>query len=179
MSMENAILEHASALRELGQAMKDAAMMNAEVAKLNGEMLLAQARQVGAVGNVLTPDTNFGTGDKAAPADAVKADADLEDSVSKVEQKATAEKKLADEKAAKQKEIEAAQQADIDHQAKQKAADDKVLDYKADVVPALLALQKKTGGLKDLLTKFGVAKGDQLKAEQYADIVAQANKLAA
>lgn len=156
MSMEQAILEHASALRELGQAMKDAAIMNAEVAKLNGEMLLAQARQI-----VVADDVSLTDDQKAANKVEQKAQAETKKSVSAV---VSSEQKQDPATATTEETI---------------GTDDKVLDYKDDVTPVLLALHKKTGGLKDLLTKFGVAKGDQLKPEQFADIVAQANALLA
>lgn len=57
----------------------------------------------------------------------------------------------------------------------------KALDYKTDVRPVLLALAKKAGqpALKDLLTKYGAATGDKLTADQFAGIVADANALIA
>ena len=162
MSMEQAILELAGGMKELAVAVREAAMMNAECTKLNGEMMLAQARQFNTVGNVLTPED------------------EMEEAVTKVENKQAlqAQEKEIGEKA---KQAQEKQLADAAAKEDDKLidADDKVLDYKADVVPPLLALEKKNKGLKALLTEFGVTKGDQLKPEQYPAIIARATALAA
>jgi len=55
------------------------------------------------------------------------------------------------------------------------------LDYTKDVQPLLVELGKVKGreAVKNLLTKFGVAKGNELKADQFDDVVAEANTLMA
>lgn len=170
MSMEQAILELAGGMKELAVAVREAAMMNAECTKLNGEMMLAQARQIVFADSAPTADT------------------ELEEAITKVEQKAkgTTQKEAAEKQDALEKE-RALAKAEAERNAAEAAkdddnligADDKVLDYKADVTPVLIELHKKKAGLKDLLAKFGVTKGDQLKPEQFADIVAQAKVLLA
>ena len=51
------------------------------------------------------------------------------------------------------------------------------LDYKTEVRPVLLALHKAKGkdALAALLKKYEVSNGDQLKALQFAPILADAN----
>lgn len=159
MSMEQAILELAAAFRENTAALQASTSASNEATKSYADVMAGYGAAVEA----------YKASDKGG------SDAEMEEAVTKVEKAAKSEKKGIE--AVKEKLDE--RLADTIDQASLIGADDKVLDYKADVVPALLALQKKTGGLKDLLTKFGVTKGDQLKAEQYADIVAQANQLAA
>lgn len=162
MSMEQAILELAAAFRENTVALQESTAASKEATNSYADVMASYGAAV----------------EVYAASGTAKPDAELEEAVTKVEKAAIKQSKKdldhnPELKAAIDKAAAAAEDDNLI------GAEDKVLDYKADVVPALLALQKKTGGLKDLLTKFGVTKGDQLKAEQYADIVAQANKLAA
>ena len=131
MSLEQAILEHASALREVAAAIRERnAPINAVVAQIS--------EAVEEVKNFATEPAD------QAKAEEVKPDAELETAVQQVEQEEAA-----------------------------------ALDYKTDVRPVLLALNKAKGAdaLKGLLGKYGAATGDKLDAEHYAAIVADAKAL--
>ena len=156
MSMENAILEHAAALRELSAAIK---MMYAG----RGDALALPASQGGTVKEALA------TIAAAEPEQILAAvgskDAEIEHAVQKVEDEAKAERKEAE-----------------DNQAGPTGADDITpLDYAKDVRPVLLAAIKKSG--KDtvaaMLQTFGVDKADKLTADQLPAALAAAQKLAA
>lgn len=81
---------------------------------------------------------------------------------------------------AKDPEIEQAVQK-VEEAAKEEQAEAVELDYTKDVRPVLLAVNKKAGqpALKALLTQFGAATGDKLTADQYADVLVEANKILA
>lgn len=134
MSLEQAILEHASALREVAAAIRERnAPINAVVAQIS--------EAVEEVKNFATEPA------EQVKTEEVKPDAELETAVQQVEQAAQEESAP--------------------------------LDYKADVRPVLLALNKAKGAdaLKGLLGKYGAATGDKLDAEHYAAIVADAKAL--
>lgn len=73
----------------------------------------------------------------------------------------------------------AAAKAKDEQEAKEKAADTPAIDYVTQVRPRLVKVSTTVGRdkLEALLAEFGVAKGDQLKPAQYADVIAAAEKL--
>lgn len=92
------------------------------------------------------------------------------------------------EAAANQKKIEAEREAELEAAVRKvEAAVTKVeadatpLNYEKDVRPVLLAAIKKgkRAEIEAMLAKFGVTKADQLKPEQLAPALAEAQKLAA
>lgn len=167
MSMEQAILEHAGALKELAAAIRDTRTVGFNPALAASYVGDGFAEVDGYPGMVVTAENSKtavkknaqAEQDRAEPAarktkDPVAPSDELEKAVTQVEEAAKAEPEL-------------------------KSAKGGPLDYKTDVVPVLLALQKKNGRLKELLTSFGAAKGDQLKPEQFAEVIAAAEKMAA
>lgn len=155
MSMEQAILELAAAMRENTAALikaSEATVHSTDAYKESMAAYTAPADEIrvkpisveSTPTNVRENKVTTAGLDKAAPA-AVAPDAELEAAVTKVEEES------------------------------------KALDYKTDVRPVLLALAKKAGqpALKDLLTKYGAATGDKLTPDQFAGIVADANALIA
>lgn len=182
MSMENAILEHAAALRELSASIK---AMHAG----RGDALALPASQGGLVNQVVEKAAaDAAKGEATSPArqaiqaalDAAKAgstkaagkpDAELEQAVQKVEDSAAAEKARidADTKAAEANRTEVHLEAPAD------------LDYAKDVRPVLLAAIKAAGKdtVATMLKTFGVEKADQLKPAQLPGAVAEAQKLIA
>jgi len=149
MSLEQAILEHASALRQLAVAIT---LVGDKVPTGNwGQQPVVEAKaekyektaEDWAEGLNKEADERW----KNTKGESAKADAELETAVQQVEQ-----------------------------DAQEEAAP---LDYKADVRPVLLALNKAKGAdaLKGLLGKYGAANGDKLDAEHYAAIVEDAKAL--
>lgn len=145
MSLEQAILELASAMRELAKANSPQVRVTAEkISELSGE---DRAVLKGTTVADATADEIPG---KKSRDSVVKPDAELEKAVSKVEEAAGAEQKE--------------------------------LTYTADVLPLLMKLNKTKGkdALVALLGHFEAAKGDKIKPEQFADVIAYAEeKLAA
>lgn len=174
MSMEQAILEHAGALRELAAAIKS--IGTAQVAISGAAAIVHEFEQSHVTPAVkaqkeaheaaLKGVTREESADKAAPAEAKK-DVQAEPSPA--------------EPAAQTAKIQVAPSDELEAAVSKVEEESKALDYKTDVRPVLLALAKKAGqpALKDLLTKYGAATGDKLTADQFAGIVADANKLIA
>lgn len=154
MSMEQAILEHAGALRELAAAIRErnvplaalAGQAEQAVKEIKDSLLedkaaeLAEARteRVAATKEAAAQDAK----ENEKPAE-VKPDAELDKAVERVEQAA--------------------------------------LDYKKDVYPVLLQVSKIKGkeALRKLLDQFGAKTGDALKAEDFAAIRKAGNELLA
>lgn len=165
MSMENAILELAAAMREQAAAQREsnevqrataAGYERAVTAYATGE----QRKDVAQANEQVSAKM---AGDKPE----VK-DAEIEKAVQKVEADAKKEG--------------AATSAATSQESTDDSSDALVeLDYTKDVRPVLLAVNKKAGQpeLKALLTKFGAATGDKLKPEQYGEVLAAANKILA
>lgn len=164
MSMENAILDHAAALRELSVAIRESADATRQGNEGYKAAIVAYATASAPVG---IPANDKPYPDSKPGAVEVKPDAEIEQAVQKVEAdaKVTA---LPDDTAANTAEVE-----------KQNAPAD--LEYAKDVRPVLLAAIKKAG--KDtvaaMLSTFGVDKADKLTAEQLPAALAAAQKLAA
>lgn len=155
MSMENAILELAAAIRELAGSGHRTTGMPAALAAPYGVVLPTEPAK--------NSKPNPGR------AEFVSGDAELEQAVEKVEAAAKGESKA---KAA------ARAATSVEEKTDEPAA---TLDYKADVYPKLVALAKAKGkpALVGLLKEFDAANGDALKAEQYSAVVARAAELAA
>lgn len=178
MSMENAILEHAAALRELSAAIKamyagraDALALSVDGGEQSDKVAGALRIIAGASpAEILTAATPAkGSTKKSEP----KADAELEQSVQKVESDAAAEKARidADTKAAEANRTEVHLGDDVAPE----------LDYAKDVRPVLLAAIKKgkRAEIEAHLAAAGVAKADQLKPEQLPAVLKLATQLAA
>lgn len=188
MSMEQAILEHAGALRELAAAIKS---ISGDSAKVYGAYI-AQGFAV-PDGDAKTEAENKQAALEAKAAVKAKAAELAEARTERVA--ATKEAAAQDAKANEQddpqmtraiprEELQAALKA-----AKEKAELDKAveqveqaaLDYKKDVYPVLLQVSKIKGkeALRGLLDQFGAKTGDSLKADQFAAIVADGYALLA
>lgn len=165
MSIEQAITDHAAAIRELAAAIRGSASSN-----------LATAPGTGAA---RIPD--------AEDADTIEAD------VTKVETDAKAEQKrvmAAVEADRKPTTTRAAIEGALAEARKAKAApapaaaeeDDPLgdaLDWDKDVRPALLAVGKDRDALVKLMAKYDVPKGGKAPAEKWADLLAEANAIVA
>jgi lipopolysaccharide biosynthesis regulator YciM len=170
MSMEQAILEHAGALRELAAAVKsmgDSGRVTGfrpELAAPYGDEKVAEVKDA-----VLEQAIKDGA--ESARAEVVKADKKVPND------ETIAAMKEAEQIVANREKADAELEAAVS----KVEEESKAIDYKTDVRPVLLALAKKAGqpALKDLLTKYGAATGDKLTADQFAGIVADANALIA
>lgn len=170
MSLEQAILDHAAAIRELAAAFVQS--------QQNSAAALAKLQEAYAAG---TPreEAAANQAQRDAEIEAVqKVDADdIKKAVEKVEADAKAETGKSDAGSAAQQ-----PSGDTAGSAKEKAGiEQKALDYETDVKPVLVKLASAKG--KDELTKliksFGVAKATELNAEQLAQALDQAKKLLA
>ena len=202
MSMEQAILEHAGALRELAAAIKsmgDGGLMTREQAEAekNPDVYGTRVETLA--------DTVEIAKDKIAKQ---RAERDADQQAAGVCPEATGQGLVAAPVGSKQAALDKAAAEEVNVKSTGKGAeriqaevtpaavkpdaeleaavtkveeDSKALDYKTDVRPVLLALAKKAGqpALKDLLTKYGAATGDKLTPDQFAGIVADANALIA
>lgn len=160
MSMENAILELAAAIRYAADRNNGTGRALAAAPVEEEKETTSPARQ--AIQSAL---------DAAKAGTKQQQDAELEQAVQKVEEENSRHAER-DEKA--QKEEAAEQEAE-----KQNAPAD--LDYAKDVRPVLLAAIKKSGkdAVAAMLATFGVDKADKLTAEQLPGALAEAQKLAA
>lgn len=179
MSMEQAILEHASALRELSAAIKSMYAGRAGALAIGLDLGGASDTSVVTAENkasIKNGGREMGADEAAALRKGnaeraeVKPDAELEKAVSKVEKDAKPEAKKPEEKTVTQTEPS---------QDDGQGSDDGLteLSYTADVRPVLLKLNKAKGAdtLKALLKKFGAATGDKLTADQFVAVLADAN----
>lgn len=168
MSMENAILDHAAALRELSAAIKEMNAGRAAALQFSVGPMAQQAEKA------VKAHVQEIVGDKYV---VETKDAELEQAVQKVEGAAKADaQKTVDEADAKSAAVKAAEQ-----EAEAAAFDAPNLDYAKDVRPVLLAAIKKAG--KDtvaaMLKTFGVEKADKLTVDQLPAVLVEAQKLAA
>lgn len=193
MSMEQAILEHAGALRELAAAIKSMGSGWSPVTYGTGVKI--KGTLTDADGNVVQQGETLADTVEIAKEKITKQraerDADQQaagvcpEASEEVLNVATGEMIPADQaikdgmEAARAKRVE--KDAELEAAVSKVEEESKALDYKTDVRPVLLALAKKAGqpALKDLLTKYGAATGDKLTADQFAGIVADANALIA
>lgn len=166
MSLEQAITDHAAAIRELAAAnLEVAAIMTATI-----KSQLAQAAISAPIGHAQGDDhmlTAAALRDKKA--------ADLEKSVAKVEAAAKNEGKsaagTATPAADTQNTAGAADTATAEAQTS--------YDYAKDVQPLLVKVGKNRDQLVALLKSFGAAKGADIKPADYAAVIAKANELIA
>lgn len=176
MSMENAILELAAAMRE-----NTAALVKASEATMHSTEAYKAAMQ--------SYDSALATQDPidAKAAELAQATEKRAEAAIKAQQKdaaanAEAKKPLPDElklipTPGSDAELEAAV-TKVEDAARAEAAP---LDYAKDVKPVLLALvkAKQKPALVDLLAKYNAKNGEQIKADDFAAIVADANALIA
>lgn len=163
MSIENAITDHAAALRELAAAIR-ATVGSGAITKLAACV------------------------EEVKPAAAlVKADPELDAAVAKVEADAKAEQKKvmemveADRKPTTAKEainvaLAAAKAAKAEKAA---PAEPVTLDWENDVRPVLVSVGKQRDVLVALMAKYDVPKGGKAPAEKWADLLAEANAIIA
>lgn len=179
MSMEDAINNHAMALRELSAAIKAMHAGRADA--------LALPADQGGIGDVVREKVPLDT----PPQKKEGVDAELEQAVSKVEDDATLTRSIPREEieaavAEAERKQRAADAAEMDRINKAKgdqggAEQAPELDYAKDVRPVLLAVIKKVGKEKvaEIVKAFGVEKADQVPADKLAALLEQAQKLAA
>lgn len=171
MSLENAILAHATALEKLAEAIK-AAFGNVGTAALATIVPAGTKELVGVSG--------------------VKPDAELDEAVEQVEKASTPARKAINDALAAAKAgtkgkagnaEKPAEEAKSDEQKGSGAGssdeDAEPLDYTKDVRPVLLAAIKKVGKdpVQELIKTYGVDKADKMDPAQYPDIVAKAQAL--
>lgn len=153
MSMEQAILEHAAALRELAGAMRYSADRNNGTGQVLAAHLEAERK-----------------GENVDPGDAIVQDKAAELAAAKAERAEAARKAKAEDEKANAAKAQAEKDAEL-AAAVQKVEDEakgaEPLDYHKDVKPALLAAIKagKRGEVEAYLKKAGVDKADKLPVE--------------
>lgn len=172
MSIENAILELAAAIRELAASNVGQPQADLKKSQMMVGVHLQEAMESGRKLKEATTDT-------------------IEQDVTKVETDAKA----------KQKEVMAAVEADRKPTAARAAIEDALakaraekakpaaveddpldaapLDWDKDVRPALLAVGKDRDALVKLMCKYEVPKGGEAPAENWADLLAEANAIVA
>jgi cytoskeletal protein RodZ len=175
MSLEQAITDHAAAIRELAAAILGR-VSAATISTAPGHSIAQAAAKAAS---------------KTEPTDA-QIDAEIDAAVTKVEAdakpnaaRAVIEQKLAEARAAKNAGSAAGTAtAAADTQTTAGAADiataeaQTSYDYAKDVAPVLTKVaQKSRDSLVALLATFGAKKGNELKPEQYIAVLADANKL--
>lgn len=154
MSIEQAITDHAAAIRELAAAIRGAA------------------------------SSNLATAGAALITNTIEADVTKVETDAKAEQKKVMAQVEADRKsAAKQAIADALAKAEAEKKAKVEE-DDPLggaveLDWDKDVRPALLAVGKDRDALVKLMAKYDVPKGGKAPAEKWADLLAEANAIVA
>lgn len=169
MSLEQAITDHAAAIRELAAAIRG----TASAARVTGMLPVISA----SYGKTEPTDEEVDTEiDAAARSVEAQAKAELEKSVAKVEAAAKNEGKstagTATQAADTQTTAGAADTATAEAQTS--------YDYTKDVAPVLTKVaQKSRDSLVALLAKFGAKKGNELKADDYAAVLGAANELLA
>ena len=193
MSLEQAITDHAAAIRELAAAILGR-VSAATISTAPGHSIAQAAAKVASKAELTDAqiDAEIDAADKKAMAD--KDAADLKSDVEKVEAdakpnatRAVIEQKLAEARAAKNAASAAGTvTAAADTQTTAGAADTATAeaqtsyDYTKDVAPVLTKVaQESRDKLVALLAKFGAKKGNELKADDYAAVLAAANELLA
>lgn len=177
MSLENAILDHAAALRELAAAFVTSATARNQASAVLEKAYAQSSSAAESKGHI---EITISDEEKQKIRDAAKKDAELEEAVQKVE----AEAKARDEKADAKKNAGAADTqtstggATAGSVEEQGSAD---LDYEKHVKPILIKLASAKGKpeMTALVQSFGVTKATELKGAQLAQIVAKANALMA
>ena len=166
MSLENAIADHAAAIRELAAAI----LGTASAARVTGMLPAMEA----AYGKTEVKGTK--QSEAAKNQEAIEAERELEKSVAKVEAAAKNEGKSAAGTATAAADTQTtAGAADTATDAAQTS-----YDYAKDVAPVLTKVaQKSRDSLVALLAKFGAKKGNEIKADDYAAVLGAANELLA
>lgn len=168
MSMEQAITDHAAAIRELAAAIRGAASSN-----------LATAGALTTMADLTTQN------ERAAEADTIEQDVAKVETDAKAKQQAVMAAVEADRKptAARAAIEDALAKARAEKAAPVVEEDDPLdaapLDWDKDVRPALLAVGKDRDALVKLMAKYEVPKGGKAPAEKWADLLAEANAIVA
>lgn len=162
MSMEQAILELAAAMREQAAAQRESNEVQRETAA-------GYERAVTAYGK---------TFNEVSAADPVQ-DKAAELAEARTERVAATKEAAAQDAKANEKPAEVKPDAELDKAVEQ--VEQAALDYKKDVYPVLLQVSKTKGkeALRKLLDQFGAKTGDALKADDFAAILAAGNELLA
>lgn len=176
MSLEQAITDHAAAIRELAAAIlgrASAATINTVAGGTRKEVIYPKEN----VEVSITADSKNNAAYSAARIE----EAETEQAVAKVEAAAKAEKAAAKNAASAAGTATAA----ADTQSTAGAADTATdaaqtsYDYAKDVQPLLVKVGKNRDQLVALLKSFGAAKGADIKPADYAAVIAKANELIA
>jgi hypothetical protein len=165
MSIEDAILEHAGALRELAAAIRSL------TGQMDGAVVAGQVRNEKAASQV---DESMGKPSKpAAERVAATKEAAAQDAkANEAKKPESGDQKASSEKPAGNGAVSS--DAELDKTVEQ--VEQKALEYKADVYPVLIQVSKKSKDkLRELLTKYDAKTGDTLASKHFAAIVADAN----
>lgn len=173
MSLEQAITDHAAAIRELAAAISGDAAARLRKAGMMVGIHLQEAMESGRKLKEATTDTTDTIGQ-----DVTKVETDAKAQQEKVMKMVEADRKSA----AKQAVADALAKAEAE-KAKPVEEDDPLdaapLDWDKDVRPALLAVGKDRDALVKLMAKYDVPKGGKAPAEKWADLLAEANAIVA
>lgn len=180
MSLENAILEHAAAIRELAAAFIQLSQVGAPVSQLREAYAAGKdvGKSVGARGPTADEKPRGTTKNEAADNQAkieAERDAELEQAVTRVEADAKKNAGAAD--------TQTSTAGDTAGSATGAAGTEQAepLSYEKDVKPLLVEYARVTD--KDTMTKyvrsFGVQKAPELPADKFAEIIAGAKNLIA
>lgn len=165
MSLENSINEMAAAIRMLAESISGAARANAhgQIAAALGDCATAVAEVVEKTAEVAPITVTLSAEDKKAIREEAKRDAELEKAVEQVEAEAKKPAGSAENKAPANTAGSVTEPA--------------TLDYEKDVKPVLIKYASAKGKpeLSAFVKSFGVDKATELKPEQLADVLAQAN----
>jgi len=176
MSIENAILELAAAIRHLADSNREIAATGGAPLTIHGEVCstLAEAAQEAELEKAVT---QVETDAKADP----KAEQKKVMGLVEADRKSAAKQAIADALAKAEAEKKATPVVEEDDP----LGDSIPLDYEKDVKPKLVQVGKNKQEMVDLLASFGVgkeleyAKADQLPADKFAKVVAACDKILA
>lgn len=188
MSLEDCIKDHAAAIRELAAAILGTASATRITVghgpKIKGTITEPTDAQIDAeidaadkkaIGNAIAEVKGTTKAEAAKNQEALEAERELEKDVAKVEaaaKNAASAAGTATAAADTQTTAGAADTATAEAQTS--------YDYAKDVAPVLTKVaQKSRDNLVALLAKFGAKRGNELKADDYAAVLADANKLLA
>jgi hypothetical protein len=184
MSLENAITAHAAALSELAAAIRAISGGGVPMLPMLDTPITRGSTQAEAAADETATKSRSG----------VAPDADLDKAVGRVESdakaKAAADKKAKADAKAKKDAADAAASAAASQTAGADSSDDldgddglgddaPTLTYKDDVRPVLLEAMRRTDKptVQTLIKSYGVAKGEDIPPEHFADAIAKATAL--
>lgn len=192
MSLEQAINEHAAAIRELAAAIRLTTSAGGNGFSTADQLKYDQEQEALAVAKEAELEKAVAKLEADAKAEQAKVMAKVEadrkpntakEAVTEALAKAKAEKEAADKVAfdAKTAEMKKANDARDAADAAKEAdpLDAAPLHWDNDVRPALLAVGKDRDALVKLMAKYEVPKGGKAPAEKWADLLAEANAIVA